>query len=131
MVLLVRALPCQRMLGAGPTGRRALRAMGRDVEVEAMDLVYLDDTRRLTSTGQTRTQRREQDRLLAVVDAVAKAGAGSSTKAVEDAMDGRKTGRSQAILAAEREGLIERTYEDGVAVAAEVRDANTKKPADD
>jgi hypothetical protein len=109
------------------SGQRALRALGRDVEVEAIDLTYMNESRRLAASGKTRTERRQLDRLLVVVDAVAAAGEGASTKAVENAMTGGNTGRSQAILAAERAGLIERTYADGVAVAAEVRAKNAAK----
>ncbi len=84
-------------------GSRALRANGRDVDVPALDLQFLLD-RRLSATGQTRTERRADEGVLNVVDALALLGAAGEppgTKELEKAMDGDSNTRSRWILEAE------------------------------
>jgi hypothetical protein len=94
-------------------GRRALRAMGRDVDVEAQDITYDGSTRRLYATGQTREQRREQEGLQAVVDALALGGDGPTTTDLADGLTGTKAERGSLVKLAAREALIERRYQNG------------------
>jgi hypothetical protein len=54
--------------------RRSLRAEGRDVYVEALDLDYDETTRRLTATGNTRREHQQNEAALAATRAVAAAG---------------------------------------------------------
>jgi hypothetical protein len=96
-------------------GSRWLRAMGRDVDVAPLDLRYDPNTRRLTASGQSRDERRASETHLSVVDALALAGDGVSTRELEAAMDGKKDGRTAAIKSARDAGLIRRAYEDGTA----------------
>ena len=69
-------------------------------------------TRRLRSTGLTRTERREHDGIENVVDALAILLAADDvppgTKELEKAMEGDSTRRSKWIIAAEQKGYIER-----------------------
>ena len=96
------------------TGQRWLRAFGRDVEEPAFDLGYEPSTRRLSATGQTRDQRRDEDGLQRVVDALVQLGDGVATSRLENAMQGRKDDRPIWLRAAARRGLIERKYADDV-----------------
>jgi AAA domain len=103
-------------------GRRALRAMGRDVEVEAFDVGYDGHTRRLYVTGQTRRERREAEGLRNVVDALVgglKIAPETpltecpTTTDLQDAMEGTAGKKSGYIREAERLGLIERYHDQG------------------
>jgi hypothetical protein len=98
------------------SGPRSLRAMGRDVDLDALDLRYEEASRRLSATGRTRDERRQDDGIQKAVDALALVGNGVPTNAVEAAMQGEKGKRSGWILAAVGAGLIERRYENGEAV---------------
>lgn len=91
-------------------GSRALRANGRDVDVPALDLQFMHD-RRLKATGQTRTERRADEGVQSVVDAMAlfeAAGEEPQTKELERAMEGDSTKRSRWIQEAVSRGLIQR-----------------------
>jgi len=90
---------------------RALRAMGRDVDVPAMDLNYDDATRRLRATGRTRNERREEDGALKAVEKLLQLGDGALTTALKEKIGGRNDGRAdRAIKDAVAKGLIERRY---------------------
>ena len=90
---------------------RPLRAMGRDVDVPAMDLAYDDATRRLRATGRTRDERREEDGALAAVAKLLQLENGALTTALKDKIGGRKDGRAdRAIKDAVARGFIERRY---------------------
>ena len=93
-------------------GRRALRASGRDVAVEALDLHYSAADRRLTTTGQTRTQRRELDGMRRVAETLAEEEA-ITTAELERRIEGEKAARSAWVRAAARNGYVERRYPDG------------------
>lgn len=69
-------------------GRRALRATGRDVDVEAIDLDYAEDLRRFRATGQTRGERREHHGALAVVGALDRAGSPLQASALDKELRG-------------------------------------------
>lgn len=97
----------------GRDGPRALRAMGRDVDLEAIDLTYNSADRRLSATGQTRHQRREDEGAQQVVDALALAGDGVSTEHLKQAIKGSNSRRSALVQAALVQGLVERRYADG------------------
>lgn len=97
----------------GRDGPRALRAMGRDVDLEAIDLNYRSADRRLTATGQTRHQRREDEGAQQVVDALALAGDGVSTEHLKQAIKGSNSRRSAFVQVALEQGLMERRYADG------------------
>lgn len=89
-------------------GKRSLRAAGRDVDVEAFDLTYDGATRQLQHSGQTRDERRINDGLQAVVDALLAKGDGCNSGDLEAAMVGDKNERSRLIIEAEKSGLITR-----------------------
>ena len=90
-------------------GRRSLRAIGRDVDVDALDLEYVPALRRITTTGETRIMRREHDGIQHVVKALATwKGTAPTTSELSSAMRGDQNRRSEWILAAEREGCIKR-----------------------
>ena len=93
-------------------GRRALRASGRDVDVEAIDLDYDDWTRRLSTSGQTRRERREDEGVQRVLDTLATFDEPPTTKGLSDALTGEKEKRSGWIKAAAVAGYLERRYTD-------------------
>lgn len=111
----------------GPGSPRALRAQGRDVDLEAIDLTYSADERRLTATGQTRAARRETDAEQHIVDALAVAGDGLTTGDLTQAIPGNQQRRSATVQQAALAGLIERRYPDGT-VHDEKRPAPRGKP---
>lgn len=94
------------------SGRRSLRASGRDVHVAAIDLSYDEGTRRVRFTGQTRDQRRENEGIQRVIDALAAwedAGRNPpTTTQLEQAMEGDKNTRNAAIRAAVAAGVVAR-----------------------
>lgn len=103
-------------------GRRAMRAIGRDVEVEAFDLAYDGHTRRLYVTGQTRQERRDLEGLRNVVDALVSglkitpqtpiAKCPTTTK-LQNAMEGTAGRKSGYVQDAERLGVIDRYGDHG------------------
>lgn len=96
---------------------RALRAMGRDVDVPAVDLSYDDLTRRLRSTGKSRSERRTDDMAHRAVEELLKLGDGKPTSKLKDKIGGHKDGRQdRAINAAVDAGFIERRYRDDTPV---------------
>ena len=94
------------------TGTRYLRAVGRDVELEATELQYDEQRRRCRTTGQTRTERRQEDGIQAAVDALAVLTSGGdeppTTTELAEVIEGDKTRRSGWIKDAEFEGYIVR-----------------------
>lgn len=112
-------------------GARALRATGRDVEVEALDLQFHPD-RRLTATGLTRSQRRTEEGIDHAVDALALIEAAGEeppkTSALEAAMDGDRNKRNAWIQAAVERGLIDRRKH-GRALVCSLTDAGRKRHA--
>ena len=97
----------------GRDGPRALRATGRDVDLEAIDLSYKAANRRLRATGQTRAARRESEGAQQVVDALALAGDPLSTEQLKKTIKGTNAHRSAFVQAALVQGLLERRYADG------------------
>lgn len=105
---------------------RTLRARGRDVELEALDLTYNHGTRRLAFSGQTRDKRRAQEGTQVVVDALAELERNGqhpakSTNALTAAMSGDKTHHSEWVQAAEKEGYIMRS-QNGKGLSCELTD---------
>jgi RecA-family ATPase len=92
---------------------RSLRAMGRDVDLAAIDLAYDNAERRLYATGQTRAQRREQEGINRAIEALLRIGDGVTSTELADAIEGEKGRRSGWIKAAAVGGFIERRYKDG------------------
>lgn len=97
--------------------RRAIRAMGRDVEVEALDLAWDGGKRRMTATGQTRSERRETDGQRKVLDALVRVlkitpdtpwDKCPTTSAVQEKLAGTKSVKDRLIPEAQKAGLIER-----------------------
>lgn len=109
--------------------RRALRATGRDVEVDAIDLQYIAEDRRLQASGLSRRERIEEEHMLRVVDALGRiedAGGGApTTTALEKRIKGDRSKRSYWIQAADEKGLIER-YEEGRASRCRLTDEGRK-----
>ncbi|HEX6681091.1 MAG TPA: AAA family ATPase [Gaiellaceae bacterium] len=102
--------------------RRALRAMGRDVDVEALDLMYDGHARHIYTSGQTRSERRADEGLRNVVYAlidIHKVKPDTphdrcpGTNDLIESMEGNKGDKTRAIKQAEERGLIERLYENG------------------
>jgi len=93
--------------------RRSLRAEGRDVMVPALDLAWDAATRTVTVSGLTRAERRSEEGLERVADALIEVGEGSVTGKVEEAIKGDKTSRSGWVAAAAREGIVVRRHKDG------------------
>jgi RecA-family ATPase len=90
-------------------GRRSFRAIGRDVDVDALDLEYVPASRHITTTGETRTMRREHNGIQQAVEALATwDGTAPNTSQLSNAMTGDQNRRSKWIQAAEREGYIKR-----------------------
>jgi hypothetical protein len=93
-------------------GVRSLRAMGRDVEVEAITLRYNSITRRLRTSGQTRREHRTERGVRAAVEALhaieQAGGEVPTTSALANAIQGDRNKRNGWITAAETAGLIER-----------------------
>jgi hypothetical protein len=102
---------------------RALRAMGRDVDVSAFDLAFDNETRRLGATGKSRAERRAYDGAKQVVAAVLKLGDGAITSAVMKKLGGHKGDSRQThwINDAVKAGFIERRYDDGTPVNEDER----------
>lgn len=95
------------------TETRSLRANGRDVWVEAFDLAYDADTRRVNATGYTRKERRDMAGVRHVLDALANVGDAATTTELREAMAGDKNLRNSWIRDAARNGYVVRKYEDG------------------
>jgi RecA-family ATPase len=92
------------------SGRRSLRAIGRDVDVDALDLEYASGSRHIATTGHTRSMRREHNGIQQVVEALAPwEGTAPTTSELSKTMTGDQNRRSKWIKAAEREGYIKRT----------------------
>lgn len=107
---------------ADEDGARFLRAYGRDVEVEAFALTFDPHTHALTHAGVTRTEKRAEDAIRRVCEAVAEVEVRTrkrehrqpKTAEVEDAINGlQKDRRSRAIQEAERSGYLLRRLADG------------------
>ncbi|MDX8152763.1 AAA family ATPase [Patulibacter brassicae] len=90
------------------SGRRSFRAMGRDVDLDAIDLAYSPGNRALLATGKTRAEARSEEGARRAVQAVAAVGEGASSTKVIEAMTGTKENRQRWLDSAEREGYIER-----------------------
>jgi hypothetical protein len=92
---------------------RSLRAIGRDVDLDAIDLDYDPALRRLRASGQTRDERRASD---AMEDAIYTLGSllgqrrdsPPITTELSDEMSVEKKKRSPGIRKAEKEGFIKR-----------------------
>lgn len=100
--------------------RRTFRALGRDVDVEALDISYDAGNRRITCTGETRVERRASEGIGYVLAALRGLDRPNSTE-LSDAMRGEKSKRSGWIKAAEDEALIRREYE-GRSLVCELTD---------
>ena len=108
--------------------RRALRALGRDVELDAQDLTYDARSRRSSVTGMTRNERRTEDGVRAAVATCAQfndSGERPPTSALETAIPGDAKKRNGWIQAAEKKGYIVREPV-GQAKVCEVTDAGRK-----
>lgn len=94
------------------TAQRFVRASGRDVDQEPLALSYDRKTRRVSATGLTKEEARDQRGAEAVVDAMVKlAESGEerpATETVKQAMQGDHNKKGAAIGAAERGRLIKR-----------------------
>jgi RecA-family ATPase len=85
---------------------RSLRAMGRDVEMEAVDLQYFHDSRRLEA-GQVREERRRDEGALAAVDALAISDKQClSATELDELITGQKQSKVRCRRAAEEKGWI-------------------------
>jgi hypothetical protein len=96
----------------GRAGERSLRADGRDVSVEAIDLLFDSRRRRLRFTGQTRRERRVDAGLMNVVDALAELERRGryppKTGDLEESIHGDKSQRHTWIRLAVDRGLVSR-----------------------
>lgn len=92
---------------------RFLRAMGRDVEVEAVELVYDDATRRLRSTGRSRLEHRRDEGALRVISALMRLGEPVTTSTLKEELGGGNKDKDPAMKAARAKGWARRIYEDG------------------
>jgi RecA-family ATPase len=110
----------------GEHGTRTLRATGRDVSVEAIDLRWNAATRVLAHTGQTREARRHIDGIQEVVHALARLESSGIYPAITGqlvaAMTGDKNGRDRLVKAAETSGYIARDKK-GKALVCSLTDA--------
>jgi hypothetical protein len=90
-------------------GTRFLRANGRDVEVDSFALDFDKETKTLTHSGVSREDKRDQDALYKVCQAVAQLDDWSTSTEVSDQISGLdKNERSRYIKLAEDDGYIER-----------------------
>lgn len=99
-------------------GRRALRAIGRDVELEAHDLDYTLSTRHFSFTGETRNEHRDKEKtkegLVRVVKALVAlndAGERPTTNTLAKAIDGTNKDKADWIKEARSRGYV--TTENG------------------
>lgn len=95
------------------TGRRSLRAMGRDVELAAIELEYDTVRRTLLATGRTTSEGLLEDGAYRAVAALAKFAEPPTTSALAETILGEKKYRTSWIRAASNKGFIERRYKDG------------------
>jgi RecA-family ATPase len=91
---------------------RALRAEGRDVSVEAIELEYDPTTRQVRTTGRTKSERHEDEGVLRAVEALAQLEGTDNypakTSALEHAMSGDQNRRNAWVRVAVDRGLIAR-----------------------
>ena len=90
-----------------------MRALGRDVELDAIDLGYVNAERRIYATGQTRQERRSDDGIVEVVAALLRLGDGCTTTALKQETKADSNIVSGLILAGARRGYLERHLPDG------------------
>lgn len=91
------------------TGVRALRAIGRSVDLEAVAIEFDPQTLRLRSSGQPRQEVRVDRGVQDVVDAVATLGDTPTTSDVAEAVEHSSRAAGKYIREAEARGYIERT----------------------
>jgi AAA domain len=97
-------------LTKGKDGRRFLRAMGRDVELEGTALDYDSDHKALTFSGQTRTQVRTESVVVGALQALADMEAGgerATSVALRNNVSGEKALREAAIKQAVDDGYVD------------------------
>lgn len=90
------------------TGRRSFRAIGRDVEIAALDLAYDEASRALSATGKTREEARIEDGARRAARALQEVGDGVSSGRVIAAITGEKNRRQRWLAHAVELGYIER-----------------------